>query len=286
MSDDAYTRPEFWLSDGWETVKLAGWEAPLYWERDSGDETGWRVFTLRGSHGLSCLLDTPVCHISFFEADAFARWRGCRLPTEAEWEFVASQETADWEFAGYGEAASRSGDRRGYRSTLWGLLGMDCQPLHRLSGIQASSRSTGRIQRKIYVRSDDFARGLLRHACGSRARNLSEFFSARNALAIHGSTFGGLNGLCWHGYILCCDKARDRFPSVLDIRRAFVSGRLNLSALANPSCKPEGVSFAAGCGLRDRSLALRLLKMPRMLPAPNERHEQENLPLSGNNQTE
>jgi len=91
MSDDAYTRPEIWLSDGWEAVKLAGWEAPLYWERDPGDETGWRVFTLKGSHGLSSLLDTPVCHISFFEADAFARWRGCRLPTESEWEFVASQ---------------------------------------------------------------------------------------------------------------------------------------------------------------------------------------------------
>jgi ergothioneine biosynthesis protein EgtB len=91
ISDDGYTRPELWLSDGWETVKLAGCEAPLYWERDSGDETGWRVFTLRGSHGLSALLDTAVCHTSFFEADAFARWRGCRLPTEAEWEFVASQ---------------------------------------------------------------------------------------------------------------------------------------------------------------------------------------------------
>jgi ergothioneine biosynthesis protein EgtB len=91
MSDDAYTRSELWLSDGWETVTLAGWEAPLYWERDPRDETGWRVFTLRGSHGLSYLLDTPVCHISFFEADAFARWRGCRLPTESEWEFVASR---------------------------------------------------------------------------------------------------------------------------------------------------------------------------------------------------
>jgi ergothioneine biosynthesis protein EgtB len=92
MSDDAYTRPELWLSDGWEATKQAGWEAPLYWERDPGDETGWRVFTLRGWHGLSILLDTPVCHISFFEADAFARWRGCRLPTEAEWDFVAGQE--------------------------------------------------------------------------------------------------------------------------------------------------------------------------------------------------
>lgn len=92
MSDDSYRRPELWLSDGWETAKLECWEAPLYWERDPGDETGWRVFTLRGWYGLSSLLDTPVCHISFFEADAFSRWRGCRLPTEAEWEFVASRE--------------------------------------------------------------------------------------------------------------------------------------------------------------------------------------------------
>ena len=92
MSDDAYTRPEFWLSEGWDNVKRAAWRAPLYWRRDAGDETGWRVFTLTGWHGLSALLDTPVCHVSCFEADAFARWKGCRLPTEAEWEHVASQE--------------------------------------------------------------------------------------------------------------------------------------------------------------------------------------------------
>jgi ergothioneine biosynthesis protein EgtB len=92
MLDDAYTRPGLWLSDGWEAVKQLGWEAPLYWEHDSNDETGWRVFTLRGWHGLSDLLDTAVCHISFFEADAFARWRSCRLPTEAEWESVGCRE--------------------------------------------------------------------------------------------------------------------------------------------------------------------------------------------------
>ena len=91
LSDDAYTRPELWLSNGWDVMSQTDWEAPLYWERDPGDETGWRVYTLRGWHGLSLLLDTPVCHISFFEADAFARWRGCRLPTEAEWESVSSQ---------------------------------------------------------------------------------------------------------------------------------------------------------------------------------------------------
>jgi ergothioneine biosynthesis protein EgtB len=91
MADDGYRRAEFWLSDGWDTVKRTGWRAPLYWEKDAAEQTGWRVFTLRGSHGLSALLDTPVCHISFFEADAYARWRGCRLPTETEWECVASE---------------------------------------------------------------------------------------------------------------------------------------------------------------------------------------------------
>jgi ergothioneine biosynthesis protein EgtB len=98
MSDGAYTRPEFWLSEGWVTVKREGWRAPLYWEGDAGDQTGWRVFTLRGWQGLSELLDTPVCHISLFEGDAFARWKGCRLPTETEWEYVASQTTVQGNF--------------------------------------------------------------------------------------------------------------------------------------------------------------------------------------------
>jgi ergothioneine biosynthesis protein EgtB len=91
MLDDGYTRAELWLAEGWETLKQRAWHAPLYWEREASGETGWHVFTLRGWRGLSELLDTPVCHVSFFEADAFARWRRCRLPTEAEWECVASQ---------------------------------------------------------------------------------------------------------------------------------------------------------------------------------------------------
>ena len=94
MADGAYTRSEIWLSEGWESVKREAWQAPLYWRRDAGEKTGWRVFTLSGWRGLSELLETPVCHVSFFEADAFARWRGCRLPTEAEWEYVASQSAA------------------------------------------------------------------------------------------------------------------------------------------------------------------------------------------------
>jgi ergothioneine biosynthesis protein EgtB len=91
MSNAAYSRPEFWLSEGWEAVGKLGWRAPLYWEPDTTDSTGWRIFTLRGWHPLSALLDTPVCHVSLFEADAFARWRGCRLPNEAEWELGANR---------------------------------------------------------------------------------------------------------------------------------------------------------------------------------------------------
>jgi ergothioneine biosynthesis protein EgtB len=91
MADDGYLRSELWLSDGWDAAQTNKWQAPLYWERDPSEETGWRVFTLNGWKRLSELLDVPVCHVSFYEADAFARWRGCRLPTETEWELVASQ---------------------------------------------------------------------------------------------------------------------------------------------------------------------------------------------------
>jgi ergothioneine biosynthesis protein EgtB len=81
-----YRRPEFWLSEGWALVQQEGWTAPLYWHGEAGART---VFTLAGERPLDPA--DPVCHVSFYEADAFARWSGRRLPTEAEWE-VASVE--------------------------------------------------------------------------------------------------------------------------------------------------------------------------------------------------
>ena len=89
MDDNGYGRAELWLSEGWDVVEEEQWQAPFYWQRSTTDSTGWQVFTLSGYRGLSDLLETPVCHVSMFEADAFARWRGCRLPTEAEWEDAA-----------------------------------------------------------------------------------------------------------------------------------------------------------------------------------------------------
>lgn len=84
IDDDGYRRPELWLSDGWHIVQSEGWRAPLYWEHRDG---GWTERTLGGRRPLA--LHAPACHLSFFEAEAFARWRGMRLPTEAEWEHAA-----------------------------------------------------------------------------------------------------------------------------------------------------------------------------------------------------
>jgi ergothioneine biosynthesis protein EgtB len=85
IEDGGYARPELWLSDGWATVKAEAWEAPLYWRRIDG---GWSVFTLHGPQPIQPA--EPVCNLSHYEADAYARWAGKRLPTEAEWEVAAA----------------------------------------------------------------------------------------------------------------------------------------------------------------------------------------------------
>jgi len=85
IGDGGYRRPEFWLSAGWDCVNQRGWQAPLYWHRDGGR---WNVFTLSGLRPMRAA--EPVCHVSLYEAAAFAKWAGKRLPREAEWELASA----------------------------------------------------------------------------------------------------------------------------------------------------------------------------------------------------
>ncbi len=85
IEDGGYSNPLLWLSAGWSTAQQEEWQAPLYWEQHDGR---WWNMTLSGLREVD--LAEPVCHVSYFEADAYARWAGARLATEAEWEVAAS----------------------------------------------------------------------------------------------------------------------------------------------------------------------------------------------------
>jgi ergothioneine biosynthesis protein EgtB len=104
IEDGGYRRAEFWLSDGWATVQAEGWHAPYYWEPTP--DGNWRVFTLHGMR--TPMPDEPVCHVSYYEADAYAAWAGKRLPTEFEYEAARRLHGAP---AGSPGASDRPGDR-------------------------------------------------------------------------------------------------------------------------------------------------------------------------------
>jgi ergothioneine biosynthesis protein EgtB len=93
IRDGGYSRPELWLSDGWDTVNALAWTAPLYWEESNNQ---WMTYTCSGLLPLNP--DEPVCHISYYEADAYARWAGARLPTETEWEIAATGQEVEGNF--------------------------------------------------------------------------------------------------------------------------------------------------------------------------------------------
>jgi ergothioneine biosynthesis protein EgtB len=94
MEDGGYQWPELWLSLGWMAVNEQGWNAPFYWEQRDGS---WWMMTLAGMRPVRS--NEPVCHLSYFEADAYARWAGARLPTEAEWEVAARELPLEGHFA-------------------------------------------------------------------------------------------------------------------------------------------------------------------------------------------
>jgi ergothioneine biosynthesis protein EgtB len=119
MSDGGYERADLWLSMGWAIAQENGWSEPFYWERRDGE---WWVYTLSGMRPLDPA--EPVCHLSFFEAEAFARWAGARLPTEVEWEVAANGRPIDGNLADVGlfhprAAAGEAGTIRQLYGDVW-----------------------------------------------------------------------------------------------------------------------------------------------------------------------
>lgn len=143
IADGGYDDPAPWLSDGWSTVLEEGWQRPLYWDEDLE-----HAFTLGGRQPLHP--HAPVTHLSYYEADAFARWAGCRLPTEFEWEAAAARQAPKGNFADSGALQPRPAEgSRGLQQLYGDAWEWTASPYAPYPGFQALGGSLGEYNGKF-----------------------------------------------------------------------------------------------------------------------------------------
>ena len=172
IDEGGYRRPDLWMSDGWSTVQANGWDAPHYWF-DSGDARC--QFTLHGARPLD--ENEPVCHVSWYEADAFARWADCRLPTEAEWETAAPIASAD---AG---STTHPYDATGWYGQVWQWTASPYTPY---PGFRPSPSAIGEYNGKFMVNQHVLRGSACVTPAGHARRSYRNFFPPHSRWAFSG----------------------------------------------------------------------------------------------------
>jgi len=174
IADGGYRRAELWLSEGWAAVCAEGWTAPLYWERGAA---GWQTFTLGGMRAL-CAAE-PVCHLSYYEADAFARWAGARLPREEEWEAVAAGAAIAGNFADAGRLHPSAADAgAGVRQLFGDVWEWTASPYAAYPGYRPAAGALGEYNGKFMCNQQVLRGGSCATPAGHVRATYRNFFPA------------------------------------------------------------------------------------------------------------
>ena len=203
MDDGGYTRPELWLSEGWTTIREQGWRAPLYRQTDPEARSGWRIFTLHGWQPLDSddLSETPVCHISLFEAAAYAQWAARRAPgppsrpssngntqlstNPGDPSFPASSERVGFNLLESDHLhPTRAPSLPGLRQIFGDVWEWTSSAYTGYPGYPTRFPEPWRVQRQVHVLADGPPRRLVRHTGHPHPGHLSKLFLPRHPLAV------------------------------------------------------------------------------------------------------